>query len=199
MNKTVIVDYEAGNLRSVANMLQYLNVPYEITSNADTILNAERIIFPGQGHFAQAMNNLKRKGLDDVIKRACEKGIPFLGICIGLQILFERSEEAPNVEGLGIFKGEVKKFTQGKIPQIGWGKVITTDINKYIPETYFYFVNSYFVVPEENSIKSAFGYYYEPYCAAVQKDNITAVQFHPEKSSNAGLTFFRNWLCLNEQ
>ena len=194
MNKTVIVDYEAGNLRSVANMLSFLDVPFEITSKPKQILNADRIIFPGQGHFAQAMQNLKRKGLDEVIKESCIQGIPFLGICIGLQILFEKSEEAPNVEGLGIFKGEVKKYTIGKIPQIGWSKVVTTEVNKYIPEDYFYFVNSYYVVPKDEKIQCAMGYYHMPYCAAVQKNNITAVQFHPEKSSNAGLKFFRNWL-----
>lgn len=194
MSKTVIVDYEAGNLRSVANMLTFLDVPYEITSEADKIYNAQRIIFPGQGHFAQAMRNLQRKELSEVIKQSCKKGIPFLGICIGLQILFEKSEEAPGVSGLGIFKGEVKRFTKGKVPQIGWGKVITTEANKYIPDAYFYFVNSYYVVPELQSIESALGYYYEPYCAAIQKDNITAVQFHPEKSAQAGLTFFKNWL-----
>ena len=118
MNKTVVVDYEAGNLRSVANMLTFLNVPFEITSDKKTILNAKKIIFPGQGHFGQAMSNLEKKGLVPVIKECCSKGIPFLGICIGLQILFEKSEEAPGVNGLGIFKGEVKKFTTGKVAQI---------------------------------------------------------------------------------
>ena len=194
MSKTVIVDYEAGNIKSVANMLSYINVPFEITSEAKKILNADRIIFPGQGHFSQAMENLKRKGLVDVIHKACNSGVPFLGICIGLQILFERSEEAPGVEGLGIFKGEVKKFTSGKVPQIGWSKVKGVNSNKFIPDDYFYFVNSYYVVPDDRKIESARGFYNVEYCAAVQKDNVTAVQFHPEKSANAGLTFFKNWV-----
>lgn len=193
MNKTVIVDYEAGNLRSVANMLTFLNVPFEITSDKDKILNAKKIIFPGQGHFAQAMNNLERKGLIPVIKECCDNNIPFLGICIGLQILFEKSEEAPDVQGLGILKGEVKKFTQGKIPQIGWNKVIPTENNSFIPDDYFYFVNSFYVVPEDESIISSYCDYNIKFCASVQKGNISAVQFHPEKSSNAGLTFFKNW------
>ncbi len=196
LNKTVIVDYEAGNLRSVANMLSFLQIPYEITSDGNKILNAKRIIFPGQGHFAQAMHNLKQKGLVKIIKESCDKGIPFLGICIGLQILFEKSEEAPNIEGLSIFKGEVKKFQHGKVPQIGWSKVKPISENKFIPEDYFYFVNSYYVVPEEKEIESASGFYSHPYCAAVQKNNITAVQFHPEKSAKAGLTFFKNWFNL---
>lgn len=194
MNKAVIVDYEAGNLRSVANMLSYLDVPFEITSDGEKILNASRIIFPGQGHFAQAMNNLEKKGLVPVIHNACKKGIPFLGICIGLQILFEKSEEAPGVNGLGILEGEVKKFTKGKIPQIGWNKVVPVKRNNTFKEDYFYYVNSYYVVPKDENIIAAYTDYNGKFCAAVQKGNITAVQFHPEKSSEAGLTFFKNWL-----
>lgn len=197
MNKTVIVDYDAGNLRSVANMLTFLNVPFEITSDKDTILNAKRIIFPGQGHFAQAMNNLEKKGLVPVIKECCDKGIPFLGICIGLQILFEKSEEAPNVDGLGILKGEVKRFKTGKVPQIGWNKINPTTNNDFLPEDYFYFVNSYYVEPEDKSIVSSYCNYNGEFCASVQKGSVTAVQFHPEKSSNAGLTFFKNWIEKN--
>ena len=193
MNKTVIIDYGAGNIRSVANMLSYLDVPYEITSERDKILKAERIIFPGQGHFAQAMENLEQKNLDTVIKTVCKKGIPFLGICIGLQILFESSEEAPGKNGLGIFKGYVKRFKNKKVPQIGWSK-IQTQSSKYLQDEYYYFVNSYYVVPDDNSIISAIGDYQEKYCAAVEQGNITAVQFHPEKSANAGLAFFENWL-----
>ncbi len=194
MNKAVIVDYEAGNLRSVANMLSYLDVPFEITSDGEKILNASRIIFPGQGHFAQAMNNLEKKGLVPVIHNACKKGIPFLGICIGLQILFEKSEEAPGVNGLGILEGEVKKFTKGKIPQIGWNKVVPVKGNNTFKEDYFYYVNSYYVVPKDENIIAAYTDYNGKFCAAVQNGNITAVQFHPEKSSEAGLTFFKNWL-----
>jgi glutamine amidotransferase len=194
LNKTIIVDYDAGNLRSVANMLTFLDCPFEITSDKDKILKAERIIFPGQGHFEQAMNNLDKKGLIPVIKECCASGVPFLGICIGLQILFEKSEEAPNVEGLGILKGEVKKFTQGKIPQIGWNKVKPTKANTYLTEDYFYYVNSYYVVPTDESIISAYTDYNGKFCASVQKGNVTAVQFHPEKSSEAGLKFFKNWI-----
>ncbi len=196
MNKTVIVDYDAGNLRSVANMLSFLDCPFEITSEKDKILNAKRIIFPGQGHFEQAMNNLNKKGLVSVIKACCENNIPFLGICIGLQILFEKSEEAPGVKGLGIFKGEVKRFSKGKIPQIGWNKVVPAVNNSFIDENYFYFVNSYYVEPSDKSIISSFCDYNGNFCSSVQQKNITAVQFHPEKSSSAGLNFFKKWLAI---
>lgn len=178
-------------------MLSFLEVPFEITSDKDKILQAKRIVFPGQGHFEQAMNNLEKKGLSDVIRECCSSNIPFLGICIGLQILFEKSEEAPGINGLGIFKGEVKKFTQGKIPQIGWNKIIPTRQNAYMKEDYFYFVNSYYVKPEDESIISSYCDYNIKFCASVKKNNITAVQFHPEKSASAGLDFFKNWLNLS--
>lgn len=196
MNNTVIIDYESGNIRSVANMLQFLNVPFKITSNKEEILNAQRIIFPGQGHFAQAMENLKKKELIPVIKECCKKEIPFLGICIGLQILFEKSEEAPGVEGLGILKGEVKRFTKGKIPQVGWTKLKTTENNTFLSEDYFYFVNSYYVEPEDKSIISATYNFHGDFCGAVETKNITAVQFHPEKSADAGMLFFKKWLNI---
>ncbi len=178
-------------------MLTFLKIPFEITSDKSKILQAERIIFPGQGHFAQAMENLQKKGLIEVIKDCCEQNIPFLGICLGLQILFERSEEALGVEGLGIFKGEVKRFKSGKIPQVGWNKLISTGTDKNLKNDYFYFVNSYYVEPEDKSIISTYCEYNIKFCSSIKKKNITAVQFHPEKSANSGLAFFRNWYSLN--
>lgn len=192
--KTIIVDYEAGNLKSVANMLSFLGADFEISSDKDKILKADKIIFPGQGHFQQAMNNLKSKNLVDPIKECINREIPFLGICIGLQILFEKSEEAPEIEGLGILEGEVKKFTKGKIPQIGWNKIKTAESNTFLTEDYFYFVNSYYVEPKDKSIISSYCDYNGEFCASIQKGNLTAVQFHPEKSSQAGLNFFKNWI-----
>ena len=175
-------------------MLTFLNVPFEITSDKNKILQAERIIFPGQGHFAQAMENLQKKGLVEVIKKCCENNIRFLGICLGLQILFERSEEAPNVEGLGIFKGDVKRFVSGKVPQIGWNKLISTGVDKNLSDDYFYFVNSYYVEPQDKSIISTYCDYNIKFCSSIKKNNVTAVQFHPEKSAKAGLKFFKSWL-----
>lgn len=195
--KTIIVDYDAGNLKSVANMLSFLGADFEISSDKNKILKADKIIFPGQGHFQQAMNNLKSKKLIEPIKECINNQIPFLGICIGLQILFEKSEEAPEIEGLGILEGEVKKFTKGKIPQIGWNEIQTTKNNTFLENDYFYFVNSYYVEPKDKNIISAYADYHGEFCASVQKGNLTAVQFHPEKSSQAGLNFFKNWINNN--
>ena len=191
---TVIVDYDAGNLKSIANMLNFLGEDFLISSKADDIKNAGRIIFPGQGHFRQAVENLDKKNLIDPIKTAINDGKPFLGICLGLQILFEKSEEAPNFEGLSILKGEVKKFTSGKVPQIGWNRIKTTKNNSYLDDNFFYFVNSFYVVPEDKSIISSTANYNIDFCSSIQKDNLTAVQFHPEKSADAGMNFFKLWI-----
>ena len=193
-NKIVIIDYGAGNVKSLGNMLEYLGRDYEITDEKEKILKAKKIIFPGQGHFEQAMNKLNDKNLPCTIKEAINNGADFLGICLGLQVLFEKSEEAPNVEGLGIFKGEVKKFQTGKIPQIGWNEIKTTKANTYLDDDYFYFVNSYYVVPEDKNIISSITNYHIDFCSSIQKDNVCAVQFHPEKSSEAGIKFFKKWL-----
>ncbi len=193
-NKIVIIDYGAGNVKSLGNMLEFLGYAYEITDDREKILNAKKIIFPGQGHFEQAMKKLNDKNLPCTIKQSIDNGADFLGICLGLQVLFEKSEEAPNVEGLGIFKGEVKKFQTGKIPQIGWNEIKTTKANTYLDDDYFYFVNSYYVVPEDKNIISSITNYHIDFCSSVQKDNVCAVQFHPEKSSEAGIKFFKKWL-----
>ena len=193
-NKIIIIDYGAGNVKSLGNMLEFLGCEYEITDDREKILNAKKIIFPGQGHFEQAMNKLNAKNLPEVIRKTIDNGANFLGICLGLQVLFEKSEEAPNVKGLGIFKGEVKKFHKGKIPQIGLNNITTTQANTYLQDDYFYFVNSYYVVPEDKSIISSITNYHIDFCSSVQKNNICAVQFHPEKSSEAGIKFFKKWL-----
>lgn len=189
-----IIDYEAGNLKSICNMLDFLNEKYEISSNPKEIEAAKSIIFPGQGHFAQAMKNLENKNLIKPIKAAIANDAKFLGICIGLQVLFESSEEAPDVSGLGIIKGEVRKFTQGKIPQIGWNRIKTTENNTYLEDDYFYFVNSYYVVPEDEKVISSTASYNIDFCASIEYKNLAAVQFHPEKSSQAGIKFFEKWL-----
>ena len=196
-SKTLILDYDAGNLKSIANMLDFLGEDYIISSDKNELKNARRVIFPGQGHFRQAIENLDKKELIEPIKSIISAGVPFLGICLGLQILFEKSDEAPNFEGLSILKGEVKKFTSGKIPQIGWNKIKTTQINKYLKDEFFYFVNSYYVIPEDKSIISSHANYGVDFCSSIQKDNLTAVQFHPEKSAKAGMDFFKLWIACS--
>lgn len=195
-NRVVIIDYNSGNIKSLGNMLKHLGCDYVLSNKKEDILNASKLLFPGQGHFAQAMDNLNRFELVDVIKTSINNGIDFLGICLGLQILFEKSEEAPNIDGLGIIKGEVKKFKIGKTPQIGWNKIKTTQNNSYLKDDYFYFVNSYYVEPQDKTIASSTTNYEIEFCSSIQKDNLCAVQFHPEKSSVAGVNFFKKWLEL---
>lgn len=193
--KVAIIDYGAGNVRSLGNMLTFLDVPYEITSDKAKIKNADRIIFPGQGHFAQAMEKLSTNDMVSFVQDIVTEGKTFLGVCLGLQVLFETSEEAPDMKGLGILKGDVKKFTMGKTPQIGWNKIKTTKNNSCLKDDYFYFVNSYYVCPENKDIISSYTNYHIDFCASVEHKNIIAVQFHPEKSSNAGIEFFKKWLA----
>ena len=175
-------------------MLSSFGIKSIITSDKNEILSADKIIFPGQGHFAQVMEKLKETNLDRTIKEVIKSGKDFLGICVGFQVLFEKSEEAPGVMGLGIFKGEVKKYKQGKTPQIGWSEIRTTLNNTFLSNGYFYFVNSYYVEPKDPLIISSYANYHIDFCASVEYKNITAVQFHPEKSADSGIEFFKKWL-----
>jgi imidazole glycerol phosphate synthase glutamine amidotransferase subunit len=194
--KLTVLDYGAGNLKSIANMLDSLSLPYEITDKKEDIKNAERLIFPGVGNFGQVMASLNSKDLTESLISTVKSGVPFLGICLGLQVLFEESEEAPNVKGLGIFKGKVIRFTQGKVPQIGWNQLIPTENNSILTPDYVYFVNSFYANPEDKSVISAYSNYYIDYTAAVEYKNITAFQFHPEKSGKVGYDFIRKWIEL---
>ncbi len=189
-----VLDYGGGNLKSIVNALNALGVEFRMTDEAEDVLNAERLIFPGQGHFGQVMDALKFRGLAEPLRRKLNEGMPFLGICVGLQVLFEASEEAPGIEGLSIFKGRNVRFTEGKIPQIGWNKIKTTEADSVLKDDYFYFVNSFHAVPEDASIVSAIAEYGRPFTAAVQRNNIAATQFHPEKSGAAGQEVLRRWV-----
>ena len=197
-----IIDYDAGNLKSVEKALRYLGEETLVTRDREEILNADKVILPGVGSFGDAMEKLNSYNLVDTIKTVADRKIPFLGICLGLQLLFERSEETPGVEGLGILKGEILKIPDKglKIPHIGWNSLNLINngrLFKDIPEeSYVYFVHSYYLKAEEEQIVKASTEYTTHIHASVEKDNIFACQFHPEKSSDVGLKILKNFVEL---
>ena len=200
---TAIIDYGAGNLRSVEKALLHLGETPVITRDPGEILGADRIILPGVGAFGDAMGNLRQYGLDQVIHRAVEKEIPFLGICLGLQLLFERSDESPGVEGLGILKGEILRIPDApglKIPHMGWNDLTFDHPGRLfagIPEhTYVYFVHSYYLRAREESIVTASTCYSTRIHASVEQGNVFACQFHPEKSGSWGLKLLDNFIHI---
>lgn len=200
---TAIIDYGAGNLRSVEKALLHLGETPVITRDPGEILGADRIILPGVGAFGDAMGNLRQYGLDQVIHRAVEKEIPFLGICLGLQLLFERSDESPGVEGLGILKGEILRIPDDpglKIPHMGWNDLTFDHPGRLfagIPEhTYVYFVHSYYLRAREESIVTASTCYSTRIHASVEQGNVFACQFHPEKSGSWGLKLLDNFIHI---
>ena len=199
-----MIDYDAGNIKSVEKVLQKLGAEVVITKDADTILQADKVILPGVGSFGDAMANLKKYGLDEVIHKVVDKGTPFFGICLGLQLLFERSDETPGVEGLGILKGEILRIPDEeglKIPHMGWNSLHLQNQGRLfqgLPEnSYVYFVHSYYLKAEEESIVKATTEYGVHIHASVEKDNVFACQFHPEKSSDVGLQIVKNFVELN--
>ena len=193
-----IVDYGAGNLKSVQHALEFLKVESVITDSPDAILKAGRLILPGDGSFGYMMETLKKKKLIEPIKaflmESMRGGRPFLGICLGLQGLFEKSEESPGIRGLSIFKGSVKKFRDGKVPQIGWNRIVPQKKGIF-KEEYMYFVNSYAVAPKDHSIVATETDYFGSFVSSVQFKNLTAMQFHPEKSGKAGIELLKRWLA----
>jgi len=189
-----ILDYGAGNLKSIANMLDSLDCTYLVTDKKEDIKSAKRLIFPGVGNFGQVMEALNSKGLTETLKETIKSGIPFLGICLGFQVLFDESEESPKLKGLSIFPGKVVKFTQGKVPQIGWNKLQTTQNNNFLTDDYVYFVNSYYVVPDDKSIISAYSDYHIKYTASIETKNVVGVQFHPERSGGVGKNILKKWV-----
>ena len=201
-----IIDYDAGNLRSVEKALDALGEQPVISRDEKTILSADRVILPGVGSFGDAMGKLRQYGLVDVIHRVTDQGTPFLGICLGLQLLFESSDETPGVEGLGILKGKIVKIPPApglKIPHMGWNSLhLQNDgrLFKGIPEeTYVYFVHSYYLQAKEPEIVKATAQYGVTIHASVEKDNIFACQFHPEKSSRYGLKILENFAKLGKE
>ena len=198
-----MIDYDAGNIKSVEKALQKLGADVVITKDPQVILDADKVILPGVGSFGDAMNNLKKYGLDKVIHQVVEKGTPFLGICLGLQLLFERSDESPEAVGLGILKGEILRIPDAeglKIPHMGWNSLHLQNDGRLFKglreNDYVYFVHSYYLKAEDESIVKATTNYNVDIHASVEKDNVFACQFHPEKSSDVGLQILKNFVEL---
>lgn len=198
-----IIDYDAGNLKSVEKAFEYLGEKTVITRDRETILNADRVVLPGVGAFGDAMEKLHSYGLVEVVKEAAASGKPFLGICLGLQLLFESSEESPGVEGLGICKGKIVRIPEQdglKVPHMGWNSLKYDHPGRLfadIPEdSYVYFVHSFYLEAEDPEIVKASTEYAVHIHASVEQGNVFACQFHPEKSSDVGLTILKNFVNL---
>lgn len=198
-----IIDYGAGNLQSVRNALDFIGCPGTITSDPAEILSADGIILPGVGAFGSAMAEMERKGLTETVKSAAKSGKPFIGICAGMQLLFEESEESPDVPGLGVLKGRVLLFPADKglkIPHMGWNSIRAKKesrlLGKLSGSPYMYFVHSYYVKAEDQEIVSALSDYGTTFDAAVEQENLFGCQFHPEKSGTEGISILRRFAEL---
>ncbi|MGI9429827.1 MAG: imidazole glycerol phosphate synthase subunit HisH [Bythopirellula sp.] len=195
-----IIDYQMGNLRSVQKGFERVGHAAEITSDPAVIAAASKLVLPGVGAFADAIGELRRRELVEPIREAVAGGKPFLGVCLGLQLLFDCSYEDGEHEGLGILSGEVRRFDvprEYKVPHMGWNQVhyrqpppIFAGIED---QTHFYFVHSYYVVPQDDTVVAGQANYPQPFCAMVWRDNLFATQFHPEKSQSAGLRVLQNF------
>ena len=198
-----LIDYDAGNMKSVEKALQLIGQETEVTRDPQRILGADRVILPGVGSFGDAMENLHRFGLVEVIREVVRRKTPFLGICLGLQLLFEQSQESPGVKGLGILEGEIVRIPVGeglKIPHMGWNSLEYPGRGRLfagIPEnSYVYFVHSYYLRAKDPSIVKAVTRYGVEIHASVEKGNLFACQFHPEKSSDVGLQILKNFVAV---
>ena len=196
-----IIDYGAGNLASVKKAFDHIGAKSVITSDRDAVLNAEGVVLPGVGAIGFAMDKLKSIGMDEVVKTVAEKGTPLLGICLGMQMFLDESEESfgndENVKGLGLVRGTVRKFPSSiglKIPQIGWNDLQDVKGSILSEGDYVYFVHSYYCDLENDSDVAAYTTYGIKYCCAIEKDNIFACQFHPKKSGEAGLNILRKFV-----
>ena len=201
-----IIDYDAGNIKSVEKALLSMGETPVLTRDPEVILQADHIILPGVGSFGDAMENLNKFGLIDVIHEAINRKIPFLGICLGLQLLFESSEETPGVAGLGILKGKIVRIPEGpglKIPHMGWNSLNVREgaslFKGLEKEPYVYFVHSYYLQAKDPKIVVATAEYGVTIHASVEKENVFACQFHPEKSSKTGLAILKNFLAQRRE
>lgn len=202
----VIIDYGAGNLQSVKNALDFIGAPNIISADVEQIRSASHIILPGVGSFGDAMDCMKQSGLTAVIREMALSGKPFLGICLGLHLLFEASEESHGVAGLGVLKGTVKKFSADlglKVPHTGWNSLKLVEqkgiFEGIAQNAYTYFVHSYYIVPDCQTDVAAQCEYGVLFPCAIQHGNLCAVQFHPEKSADIGLKMLRNFVRMGVQ
>ena len=194
-----VVDYDAGNTLSVTRALEKVGARVYLTSDPEEVLTADAVVLPGVGAFGDCVRKLKERGMDEACLETYRAGKPFLGVCIALQVFFEASEESPGVEGLGILPGKVVRFDVGglKVPHIGWNELDVVrehPILEGLSGEDFYFVHSYHPEPEEDSDLLGESDYGGRFCAAAGRENLAAVQFHPEKSSRAGLKLYENFL-----
>lgn len=196
-----IIDYDAGNIKSVEKALIFLGQQVVVTREKDIILNSDGVILPGVGAFGDAMGRIREYGLEEIIVQVVEQKIPFLGICLGLQLMFESSEESPGVKGLGLLKGKIVRIPEMeglKVPHIGWNSLHfpkQSRLYKNMKEpSYVYFVHSYYLKAQEESIVTAVTEYGVTIHASVEKEHIFACQFHPEKSSEIGMQILKNFI-----
>jgi glutamine amidotransferase len=197
--KVAVVDYDAGNTLSVTRALEKVGATVDLTPDPEAVLTADAVVLPGVGAFGDCMRKLRERGLDESCRQVFDAGTPFLGVCVALQIVFDASEETPGVAGLGLMPGNVVRFESEelKIPHIGWNELSLTrehPILAGLDGEAFYFVHSYYPEPTEPADLVAEAEYGTRFCAAAGRENLLAVQFHPEKSSRAGLKLYENFL-----
>ncbi len=197
--KVAVVDYDAGNTLSVTRALKKVGAQVELTPDPERVLAADAVVLPGVGAFGDCVNKLRERGMDGACREAYVSGKPFLGVCVGLQVLFEGSEESPGAEGLGILSGRVVRFKTGvlKVPHMGWnrlGLVREHPVLAGLDGEFFYYVHSYYPKPGEPGDLLGQTDYGGLFCAVAGRENLVAVQFHPEKSSRAGLRLYKNFL-----
>ena len=195
----VVVDYDAGNTLSVMRALEKVGARVELSPDPDRVLAADAVVLPGVGAFGDCVRKLRERGMDEACMEVYRSGKPFLGVCVALQVFFERSEESPGVEGLGIFPGTVVRFEDNglKVPHMGWNELAVSRPHPVLDGLSgedFYFVHSYYPEPAEPSDLLGESDYGVRFCAAAGRENLVAVQFHPEKSSRAGLALYENFL-----
>ena len=203
MKKIAIIDYGAGNLHSVRKAFAYLGAEADILLEAPSVVNFDSLVLPGVGNFGPGMEELEKRGFHPFLREWLNAGRPFLGICLGMQFLFEKSEECPGEAGLGFLEGEIRRFNDPslRVPQIGWNAVFPKEkdnpLFRDIEEgSYFYFVHSYYCVPKNESAIGSTTTYGLEYCSSLWHGNAFAVQFHPEKSQEKGLIMLRNFLNI---